>query len=166
MRLSCPCASDRMSLLHKHLVDRTAGRQKKKNPDLRSTTSVFTSRLSRRWSARGVRTKPGLPFHLTQEQIPLYAQSKYPACLARGGNVFTVGRADVHVVRVIAPFSRVLCELKEAADRSLETQTECAAQWTLSVLRHQRANVQCALCVRARLCTLAKAPLESKCLMG
>lgn len=28
MRLSCPCASDRMSLLHKHLVDRTAWRQK------------------------------------------------------------------------------------------------------------------------------------------
>lgn len=115
-----------MSLLHKHLVDRTARRQKNQTSGQPRVFSLPALAAASRLKAS--EPNPALPFHLTQEQIPLYAQSKYPACLARGGNVFTVGRADVHVFRVIAPFSRAPCELKEAADRSLETQTERAAQ--------------------------------------
>lgn len=122
MRLSCPCAPDRMSLLHKRLVDRTARRQKKNRPP--GQPRVFSLPASAAAGGRAAsEPNPASLFHLTQEQIPLYAQVKYPACLARGGNVVTVGRTDVHVFGGIAPFSRALCELKEAADRSLETQT-------------------------------------------
>lgn len=65
---------------------------------------------------------------------------------------FTVTRADVHVFCVNALFLRALCELKEAADHSLETQTECAVALNSFSLAASRANIQCSLCVRVRVC--------------
>lgn len=153
MRLNCPCVSDTVSLAHRHPVRLTARRQ---NKDTSGEPRVF--------SLPALATTRASLFIPRSNRFLFHAHSKYPACLARGGKVFAVGRADVHVFRVIALFWRPLRELKEAADRSLETQTEC--EWALSASRRQRALMYIARSARARLCTLAKAPLESKCLMG
>lgn len=96
---------------------------------------------------------------------------KHPAHLLWGEGLL-VRRADVHVFRVFV-LLRALCEsVKEALDHSMETQTVCAVQWALSLSRHQCANIQCALCVCARVCvrvsvwTCKSALFEGKCLMG
>lgn len=159
MRLSYSGVSDRISLVHKHPVDLTARHWKK-------TTSgeprVFSPPcLSNHLSAGGVGTKTDLTFHLSQGQTLFYAQSY----LAREGNA---SRSDGQMCTWFALSRSFLRELRVSfkRQRTAAWKPKQHAQWTLSVSRHRRANVQCAPCVRARLCTLAKAPRESKCLMG
>lgn len=151
MSLSYPCVSDRMSLVRKHPVH------------LRWTT-VFSSRLSNHLSATGVRTSLGLTFHLSQEQIS-FTHNQNILLIWHAEETFHGQAGRCACVLRYRALSRALCELKEAADHSLETQTECAVHRTFSPAASS-TNVQCSLCVRARLCTRANAPLESKCLMG
>lgn len=150
MRPSDPCESDRMSLVHKHPVHLL----RFLSPALATIT--------------GVKTRPGLTFHLSQEQIFALRTIKTSCLFGTRRKRFHGHAGRCACVSRYRALLRALGELKEAADHSLETQTECAvALNSLSVSRHH-ALMYSARFVRAcaRLCTLEDAPLESKCLMG
>lgn len=102
------------------------GIKKKKKKDLRWTMSVFPSRLSNRVSARGVRTKPNLTFHLHRNRFSL-GTIKISCLFGMQRKHFMVRRADVHVFHVIALFRELFVGLKR----------QRAAAWK------PKQNVQC-----------------------
>lgn len=100
--------------------------------------------------ATGVRNGPGFTFHLSQKQI-FFTHNQNILLIGHAEETFHGQTGRCACVLRYRALSRALCELKEAADHSLETQTECAVHWTLSVLRHH-ALMYSARFVCVRVC--------------
>lgn len=130
------------------------------------------SSLSNHLSAPTVRIKTNPPFFLLKKPILIMHEEEFKiaSLFVVWGKGFDSQTGRCTCVLCFCAVVSALCELKEAVDHSLETQTVCAVQWTFSISWHQRTNVQCILCVcaRVRVCvwTCESALLEGKCLMG
>lgn len=136
-----PSVSNRMSLVHKHIVHLMA---KKKKPSTEPRVFLLPLLATICQVQQSELNPTNLFFSFTETDCD-YAQWKYPAYLLSEGKVWQSDRCTCgsyfHAVL------RALCALKEAVDHGLETQTVCAVQWSLSVSWHQCTNVQYILCV-------------------